>query len=72
MEPVHRMTVEARTDHEVLLACPHESCGRRVVLSRDGDLVVIDRGDFFARHVGSVGPVEMSVGLTAPDRPLNS
>lgn len=53
------MECEAENDSEVLFACP--TCGRRVVVGkREPKFVVLDRGDFSARHTGSLGGVEMS------------
>ena len=56
----HEMACEAETPSEVLFVCREEACGRRVVVgkSRPG-LTVIDRGDFWARHVGSIGGLAM-------------
>jgi hypothetical protein len=72
MDALHHMTVEANVDCEALLVCPHEGCGRRVVLNRVGDIVILNKGDFFARHVGSVGPIDVSMSLIAePERVTN-
>lgn len=62
MNPRHRMVLEADNGAEVLFVCPHDGCGRRIVLKRSGGLVVIDRGDFFAFHSGGRG-VEVSADL---------
>jgi hypothetical protein len=52
------MVCEAETSAEVLFVCTDESCGRRVVVGKSRPrLVVIDRGDFSARHAGSLGGV---------------
>jgi hypothetical protein len=52
------MVCEAETAAEVLFACADEACGRRVVVGKSRPrLTVIDRGDFSARHVGSLGGV---------------
>ncbi|WP_328997731.1 hypothetical protein OHA18_25090 [Kribbella sp. NBC_00709] len=51
----HKMVIEADNGAEVLFVCPHDSCGRRLVLKRSGGLVVLDRGDFFALHFGGQG-----------------
>jgi hypothetical protein len=61
MVPKHRMALEASNGEELLFACTEESCGRRVVLDRRGDVVVIDHGEFFASHEGTVGPISLSV-----------
>ena len=60
MSDVHRMVVETKYANEALLVCPHEGCERKVVVRPDR-IVVIDRGDFFAQHVGSLGGLEPSV-----------
>ena len=62
MEPssgaFHQMVCESETAAEVLFVCADESCGRRVVVGKSRPrLTVIDRGDFTARHVGSLGGV---------------
>ncbi len=56
----HQMLCDGETSAEVLFVCPEDDCGRRVVVgkSRPG-LTVIDRGNFRARHVGSIGGVAM-------------
>ena len=46
----HRIEVESDTRDGFLLVCP--SCGRRVVVHRQGGMTVIDRGDFSASHFG--------------------
>jgi hypothetical protein len=52
----HEMVCQAETADEVLFACTDDACGRRVVVGKAHPrLVVIDRGDFSARHVGSLG-----------------
>jgi hypothetical protein len=44
----------------LLLECEDDRCGRRLVIDRDrGDLTVIDRGDPYALHRGSIGDVEL-------------
>jgi len=56
----HELVCEAETTAEVLFVCPEEDCGRRVVVGKSRPrLTVIDRGDFSARHVGSLGGVVM-------------
>ncbi|MFC3744487.1 hypothetical protein [Paractinoplanes deccanensis] len=56
----HEMVCEAENAHEVLFVCTDDACGRRVVVgkARPG-LTVIDRGDFSARHVGSLGGISI-------------
>jgi hypothetical protein len=52
MNPQHRMILDSRSGEELLFVCPHEGCGRRLVLKRSGELVVLQTGDFFALHSG--------------------
>jgi hypothetical protein len=50
------MACEAETPSEALFVCLVEACGRRVVVGKSRPrLTVIDRGDFSARHAGSLG-----------------
>lgn len=58
---VHRIQVESNTADGFLLVCSEESCRRRVVLHRAGGMTVIDRGDFFASHIGGNDGLEMNV-----------
>lgn len=61
----HEMVCEAETAAEMLFVCTDEACGRRVVVGTSRPrLVVIERGDFSARHTGSRGGVTMG-GVTA-------
>ena len=60
MNPVHELTVEADDGMDVLFVCPVEGCGRRVVVRRSGDLIVLDKGDFYALHVGGTNGLEIS------------
>ena len=54
----HEMICEAETAAEVLFVCADQACGRRVVVGKSRPrLTVIDRGDFAARHTGSLGGV---------------
>ncbi|MGH8839283.1 MAG: hypothetical protein ACRDVO_08505 [Jiangellaceae bacterium] len=62
----HRLTMEADNGDDVLFTCSIESCGRRLVVKRSGGLVVLERGDFFARHVGGNDGLEISVGPGSP------
>ncbi|MFF5076997.1 hypothetical protein ACFY36_08090 [Actinoplanes sp. NPDC000266] len=56
----HEMICEAENATEVLFVCTDDSCGRRVVVGKSRPrLTVIDRGDFFARHVGSLGGISI-------------
>jgi len=63
MDSLHRMTIEADNGEDILLVCSIESCRRRLVVKRSGGLVVLERGDFFARHVGGNDGLDISVGL---------
>lgn len=58
----HQMHVEAHNGSEVLFVCSQEACGRRLVLQR-GALVVIDQGDFHARHVGGIGSISVDADV---------
>jgi hypothetical protein len=60
MDPVHHLTIEADDGLDVLFVCPVEGCGRRVVVRRSGELIVVDRGDFYALHIGGTGGFEIS------------
>jgi hypothetical protein len=64
MDVVHVLDVEADDGQEILFVCPESGCRRRLVLKRSGEMVVIDRGDFFARHVGATGPISMNAGVS--------
>ena len=56
----HEMACEAETASEVLFVCKDEACGRRVVVGKSRPrLTVIDRGNFSARHTGSLGGLAM-------------
>jgi hypothetical protein len=59
----HHLTMEADNGDEVLLTCPVESCGRRLVVKRSGGLVVLERGDFFAHHAGGTTGLGLSVAV---------
>jgi hypothetical protein len=63
MNPVHLLMIEADDGADVLFVCAVESCGRRLVVKRSGDLTVLDRGDFFALHAGGTAGVELATGL---------
>jgi hypothetical protein len=58
------MILDADNGEELLFICPHEGCGRRLVLKRSGGLVVLDQGDFFALHSGGTGGLEISAGIS--------
>ncbi len=63
MDALHVLDVEADNGQEILFVCPESGCQRRLVLKRSGEMVVIDRGDFYARHVGGTGPISMSAAI---------
>ena len=63
MNPRHRMVLEADNGAELLFVCPHDGCGRRLVLKRSGGLTVLDPGDFFALHSGGTNGLEISTGI---------
>lgn len=63
MNPRHRMILEGENGAELLFVCPHEGCGRRLVLRRSGGLTVLDQGDFFALHYGGIEGLELSTGF---------
>ncbi|MGH3753542.1 MAG: hypothetical protein ACRDRP_12740 [Pseudonocardiaceae bacterium] len=65
MRPLHRLTIEADNGQDVLFVCPVDSCGRRLIVKRSGGLVVLDRGDFFADHVGGTGGLEIEARITS-------
>jgi hypothetical protein len=60
MNELHHLTIEADDGMDVLFACPVEGCGRRVVARRSGELIVLDKGDFSALHVGGTNGLEIS------------
>jgi len=60
MNPVHHLTIEADDGMDVLFVCPVQGCGRRVVVRRSGELIVLDKGDFYALHVGGTNGLEIS------------
>jgi hypothetical protein len=44
-----------------------QGCGRRLVVDRaTGGLTVIDRGDPWALHSGTIGDIELKAELTQP------
>ena len=63
MNAQHGMTLEVDNGAELLFACPHEGCGRRLVLRRSGGLTVLDPGDFFALHRGGTPGLEFSARI---------
>lgn len=67
MQDPHVMVNEARTPSEALYVCDVDGCGRRIVINwlRPG-LTVVDRGDFFARHVGTGGGLSIGLAVEQP------
>jgi hypothetical protein len=63
MTATHRLNIEADNGDEVLFVCATQSCGRRLVVKRSGGLVVLDRGDFFARHAGGTEGLAISLDV---------
>lgn len=64
MDDIHTMTYEGGTDADVVFAC--DACGRRVVVGKHVPrLVVLDRGDVFARHTGATGGLQVSGVIAA-------
>ena len=54
----HRLHVTS-TPSGLLFEC-EAGCGRRMAVDRrTGALTVIDKGDQFARHTGSIGDIDM-------------
>lgn len=64
MDAVHHLNVESDNGEEILFVCDDSECNRRLVVKRSGGLVVIDRGDFFACHVGGTGPLSVSADIS--------
>jgi hypothetical protein len=63
MNSQHRMILWADNGNELLFVCPHEGCGRRLVLKRSGGLTVLDQGDFFALHSGGTEGLRVSTEI---------
>ena len=62
MAITHRLLVTS-TPSGLLFEC-EAGCGRRMAVDRrSGALIVIDKGDQFAMHAGSIGEVDLSVGV---------
>jgi hypothetical protein len=58
----HRLRVTS-IPSGLLFEC-EAGCGRRMgVDRRTGALIVIDKGDQFAQHSGSIGEVDLSAGV---------
>jgi hypothetical protein len=61
------MVTEATNDQETLYGCPVDGCGRRLVINWvRPELTVLDKGDFWARHVGGTGGLQMHVAGVSP------
>lgn len=60
--PIHQMHVDAENEREQLFVCHENGCGRRMVMKRPGEMVVLDQGDFFARHTG--GSITFPSGIS--------
>jgi hypothetical protein len=68
----HRMeAVEDTPDGRGIVWKCHD-CGRWLITHRDEGLIVIDRGDFFARHSGWKGPAGTAGGLAMDVRQAGS
>jgi hypothetical protein len=60
-DPEHALIIHLADDGmDVLFVCPVDGCGRRVVARRSGELIVLDKGDFYALHVGGTSGLEIS------------
>jgi len=60
MTALHDLRVTA-SPGGLLFECEEADCGRRLVIDRErGELVVIDRGDPYALHRGSIGGVKLA------------
>lgn len=65
MTTTHHLDIEADNGDDVVMVCPEDGCRRRVVVRRSGGLVVLDRGDFFALHVGGTPGLSISTDAGA-------
>lgn len=65
MPDIHHFDIDSDNGDEIVMVCPHDACRRRIVISRSGRLVVIDRGDFSALHTGGTEGLRIttSVGI---------
>ncbi len=57
----HVMVTEATLPHGWMLQCP--VCSRHIFVYRNGEVEVIDGGDFYARHSWSNNPA-LSIGAS--------
>ena len=80
MDSMHQMAIETDDGDDVVFMCREDDCGRRVMLRRRSqELVILETGDFFARHSGATSGMSGSVsfgsaspwGLSAGDPSLN-
>jgi hypothetical protein len=68
MYPTHQVRIEADDGVDVLFVCEDEGCGRRVIVRRSGDLLVLDQGDFFALHAGGSDGLELATDIAGDQR----
>ncbi len=60
MDDHHVFEVDDDDGRRIVFVCPVEGCGRRIIVVRgEGRYLVVDQGDFFARHTGTVGPISL-------------
>ena len=64
MNGMHHLAIEADNGTDVIFVCSEDGCGRRVAVSRAGELVVVEPGDFYALHAG--GTEGLRIGVTSP------
>ena len=63
MQITHRFDLDSDNGDEVVLVCPDDACRRRIVVKRSGGLVVLDRGEFGALHLGGNGGLHLFTEL---------
>lgn len=63
MQVTHRFDIDSDNGDELVMVCPEAACRRRVMVSRSGRFVVIDQGDFFARHVGGTEGLHLTASV---------
>ena len=63
MSFTHWMHADRTGAATVVFTCPEQGCGRRVIIDQIRGMEVVDRGDFFARHIGTIGPMDVSLEL---------
>lgn len=64
MNEVHRVRIEADNGNDVVFVCSVDGCGRRVAVSRSGELHVVVPGDFYALHAGGTEGLRVGLELT--------